>query len=151
MKYLKEYSDEEIRDLESDLKSVGQSDWMGFYITYVVRGDEGGTNAIAVVGSGWKSIAESLLDDFGIEDAEEAEIDIQKLRSIDSIMEEISDFWGSDMGGDFRGMEFKSWEMTPKKLEESLESADLLDIGDCLEMGRRYFSDFDSVVLRPRY
>jgi hypothetical protein len=151
MKHLKEYDEEEIKSLVSDLKTVGQSDWSGFYITYVVGGDGMGTNSIAVVGESWKSIAESLLEDFGIDDPEEAEIDIEKLTSVDAIMESIDDFWGSGMGSDWRDFEYKFWEMNPKKLENSIETANLLDTGDCLEMGRRYFSDFDSVVLRPRY
>ena len=152
MKYLKEYSEEDLRDLASDLKSVGQSDWMGFYITYVVNGDDTvGTSAVAVVGDSWKSIAESIIVDFGIEDFEEADIDLGKLASVDDIMGTIDDFWGSGMGSNWDSFEYKFWEMTPKKLENSIETANLLDTGDCLEMGRRYFSDFDSVVLRPRY
>lgn len=152
MKHLKEYDEEEIKSLVSDLKTVGQSDWSGFYITYVVGGGDGmGTSAIAVIGESWKAIAESLLEDFGIDDPEEAEIDIEKLTSIDVIMGSIDDYWGSGMGSDWSNFEYKFWEMTPKKLENSIESANLLDTGDCLEMGRRYFSDFDSVVLRPRY
>ena len=151
MKYLKEYSEEDLKDLASDLKSVGQSDWSGFYITYVIGGSDGmGANAIAVVGESWKSIAESLLEDFGIEDPEEAEIEIEKLTSIDDIMGSIDDYWRDGMGTDWDNFEFKSREMTPKKLENSIESANLMDTGDCLEMGRRYFSDFDSVVLRPK-
>ena len=99
MKYLKEYSEEDLRDLASDLKSVGQSDWMGFYITYAVNGDDAvGTSAVAVVGDSWKSIAESIIVDFGIEDFEEADIDLGKLASVDDIMGTIDDFWGSGMG-----------------------------------------------------
>jgi hypothetical protein len=152
MKYLKEYSEEDLTDLASDLKSIGQSDWMGFYITYVVNGDDTvGTSAVAVVGDSWKSIAESIIVDFGIEDFEEADIDLGKLASVDDIMATIDDFWGSGMGSNWDSFEYKFWEMTPKKLENSIETANLLDTGDCLEMGRRYFSDFDSVVLKPRF
>ena len=40
---------------------------MGFYITYVVNGDDAvGTSAVAVVGDSWKSVAESIIVDFGI-------------------------------------------------------------------------------------
>ena len=152
MKYLKEYSEEDLTDLASDLKSIGQSDWMGFYITYVVGGGDGtGTTAIAVVGDSWKTIAESIIVDFGIEDFEEADIDLGKLASVDDIMGTIDEFWGSGMGSNWDNFEYKFWEMTPKKLENSIESANLLDTGDCLEMGRRYFSNFDSVVLKPRF
>ena len=152
MKYLKEYSEEDLKDLTSDLKSIGQSDWMGFYITYIVGGGDGmGKSAIAVVGDSWKTIAEAIIVDFGIEDLEEADIDLGKLASVDDIMGTIDDFWGSGMGSGWDNFEYKFWEMTPKKLENSIESADLLDTGDCLEMGRRYFSDFDTVLLKPRY
>ena len=152
MKYLKEYSEEDLKDLTSDLKSIGQSDWMGFYITYIVGGGDGmGKSAIAVVGDSWKTIAEAIIVDFGIEDLEEADIDLGKLASVDDIMGTIDDFWGSGMGSGWDNFEYKFWEMTPKKLENSIESADLMDTGDCLEMGRRYFSDFDAVLLKPRY
>lgn len=152
MKHLKEYSEEDLKDLTSDLKSIGQSDWMGFYITYIVGGGDGmGKSAIAVVGDSWKTIAEAIIVDFGIEDLEEADIDLGKLASVDDIMGTIDDFWGSGMGSGWDNFEYKFWEMTPKKLENSIESADLMDTGDCLEMGRRYFSDFDSVLLKPRY
>jgi hypothetical protein len=55
------------------------------------------------------------------------------------------------MGSNWGSFEFKFWEMRPKKLENSIEVADLLDTGDVLEMGRRYFSDFDTKVLQRRY
>ena len=152
MKYLKEYSEEDLTDLASDLKSIGQSDWMGFYITYKVCGDDSaGASAIAVVGYSWKRIAEMILDDFGIEDPEDADINIDKLTTVDSIMESINDFYGSNLGSTWESFEFKFWEMSPKKLENYIEVADLLDTGDVLEMGRRYFSDFDTKVLQRRY
>jgi hypothetical protein len=125
---------------------------MGFYITYKVCGDDSaGASAIAVVGHSWKRIAEMILDDFGIEDPEDADIDTDKLTTVDSIMESINDFYGSNLGGTWESFEFKFWEMRPKKLENSIEVADLLDTGDVLEMGRRYFSDFDTKVLQRRY
>ena len=152
MKYLKEYSEEDLTDLASDLKSIGQSDWTGFYITYKVCGDDAaGASAIAVVGYSWKRIAEMILDDFGIEDPEDADINIDKLTTVDSIMESINDFYGSNLGSTWESFEFKFWEMSPKKLENYIEVADLLDTGDVLEMGRRYFSDFDTKVLQRRY
>jgi hypothetical protein len=55
------------------------------------------------------------------------------------------------MGSTWESFEFKFWEMNPKKLENSIEVADLLDTGDVLEMGRRHFSDFDTKVLQRRY
>lgn len=152
MKYLKEYSEEDLADLASDLKSIGQSDWMGFYITYKVCGDNSaGASAIAVVGQSLEKLAELILEDFGIDEPEDWDIDISTLKSVEDIMEAINDSYGSNMGSTWESFEFKIWETRPKKLEDSIEVADLLYIGDALEMGRRYFSDFDSVVLKPRY
>ena len=152
MKHLKEYSNEEMRDLVTDLKSVGQSDWMGFYITYKVCGDDAaGASAIAVVGDSWEKLAELILEDFGIDEPEDWDIDVSTLKSVEDIMDAINDSYGSNMGSTWESFEFKFWEMNPKKLENSIEIANLLDTGDVLEMGRRYFSDFDTKILQRRY
>ena len=152
MKHIKEYSEEELSDLASDLKSVGQSDWMGFYITYKVCGDDAaGASAIAVVGHTWSKLAELILEDFGIDDPGDWDIDISTLKSVKDIMNAIDDSYGSNMGSNWGSFEFKFWEMNPKKLENSIEVADLLDTGDVLEMGRRYFSDFEAKILQRRY
>ncbi len=152
MKHLKEYSEEDLTDLASDLKSIGQSDWMGFYITYKVCGDDSaGASAIAVVAESLGKLAELILEDFGIDDPEEWDIDVSTLKSVEDIMNSIDDSYGSNMGSNWGSFEFKYWEMNPKKLENSIEVADLLDTGDVLEMGRRYFSDFEAKVLQSRY
>ena len=152
MKHLKEYSEEDLTDLASDLKSIGQSDWMGFYITYKVCGDDSaGASAIAVVAESLGKLAEMILEDFGIDDPEEWDIDLSTLKSVEDIMNAIDDSYGSNMGSTWNSFEFKYWEMNPKKLENSIEVADLLDTGDVLEMGRRYFSDFEAKVLQRRY
>jgi len=152
MKHIKEYREEELSDLVSDLKSIGQSDWAGFYITYKVCGDDSaGASAIAVVAESLGKLAEMILEDFGIDDPEEWDIDLSTLKSVEDIMNTIDDSYGSNMGSTWNSFEFKFWEMNPKKLENSIEVADLLDTGDVLEMGRRYFSDFDTKVLQRRY
>ena len=125
---------------------------MGFYITYKFCGDDSaGASAIAVVGQSLEKLAEMILEDFGIDEPEDWDIDVSTLKSVEDIMEAINDSYGSNMGSTWEAFEFKFWEMRPKKLENSIEVADLLDTGDVLEMGRRYFSDFDSVVLKPRF
>jgi hypothetical protein len=152
MKHIKEYSEEDLTDLASDLKSIGQSDWAGFYITYKVCGDDSaGARAIAVVAESLGKLAEMILEDFGIDDPEEWDIDVSTLKSVEDIMNTIDDSYGSNMGSTWNSFEFKFWEMNPKKLENSIEVADLLDTGDVLEMGRRHFSDFDTKVLQRRY
>jgi hypothetical protein len=150
MKYLKEYSDEEIRDMVTDLKSVGHSDWMGCYITYKVYGDAGvGASVIAVVGDSLAKLAGMILGGFGIEDPKDWDIDIYTLKSIEDIMQSVDNAYGYNLGSAWEDFKFKIWDMTPKKLENSIEVVDLLDTGDVLEVGRRYFSDFDSKILQP--
>ncbi len=152
MKHIKEYEESEIEDLVKDLKSIGQSDWRGFYITYNLYSDGSvGANGIAVVGDSFKKVAELILEEFGIDDPEEFDIDISGLESIEDVMNAVDETNGSDMGSEWRGFEFKFWEMSPRKLENSIESASLLETGDVLEMGRRYFSDFDTKILQRRY
>ena len=125
---------------------------MGFYITYKVCGDDSaGASAIAVVAESLGKLAELILEDFGIDDPEEWDIDVSTLKSVEDIMNAIDDSYGSNMGSNWGSFEFKYWEMNPKKLENSIEVADLLDTGDVLEMGRRYFSDFEAKVLQRRY
>jgi hypothetical protein len=148
MKHLKEYSEEDLTDLASDLKSVGLSDWMGFFITYKVCGDDAaGANAIAAVASSWEEMAEIVLEDFGIvREFEDYDIDFPSLKSIDSIMEALDDSFGSNMGSSWGALEFAYIEMNPRKLEMSIETADLLLPADVFEMGKRVFTDFDSKI-----
>lgn len=150
MKYLKEYSEEEIKDLESDLRSVGLSEWTGFYITCIVDGNDAiDASSMIVVGHSLEGIAQLLFEVFGIDDPEEAGIFPQELTSIKEILESIENFWTSGMGSDWNSFKYEVWEMSPKNLTNALEKKDLIDMGKCLEMGRRYFSDFDSVILKP--
>lgn len=151
MKYLREYQEEEIKSLVSDLKTVGQSDWSGYFITYQLRTDDGvGAEAIAVVGESWEKIAGLIFDHFNL-DPEEAEIDIEKLTSIDVIMGSIDDYWGSGMGSDWMDFEFKFTEMNPRKLENNYSSSYLLSLGSVIEMGKSFFTDFDTQVLKIKY
>lgn len=148
MKHLKEYSEEDLSDLVSDLKTVGLSDWMGFFITYKVCGDDAaGANAIAAVASSWEGIAEIILEDFGIvREFEDYDIEFLSLTSIDLIMDALNDAYGSNMGSSWGALEYAYVEMKPRKLEVSIESADLLMPADVFEMGKRVFSDFDSKI-----
>jgi hypothetical protein len=98
-----------------------------------------------------EKLAEMILEDFGIDEPEDWDIDTSTLKSVEDIMNTIDDSYGSNMGSNWGSFEFKYWEMNPKKLENSIEVADLLDTGDVLEMGRRYFSDFEAKILQRRY
>lgn len=151
MKYLKEYEEEEIRNLVSDLKSVGQSDWSGYFITYQLRTNDGvGAEAVAVVGESWEKIARLVFDHFNL-DPEEAEIDLSSLKSVESIMESINDHFSSDMSDYWMDFEFTFTEMNPRKLENNYSSSYLLALGKVIEMGKSFFTDFDSQVSKMKY
>ena len=104
-----------------------------------------------LLGNLGKKVAGMILSEFGIDDPKEFDIDISSLESIDDIMNAVDETQGSDMGSGWGGFEFMFVEMRPKSLKNSIESSDLLQTGYVLEMGRRYFSDFDSKSLQLRY
>ena len=151
MKYLREYEEEEIKSLVSDLKTVGQSDWSGYFITYQLRTDDGvGAEAIAVVGESWEKIAGLICDHFNL-DPEEADIDLSSLKSIDDIMGSVDDHFSSGMTEYWMDFEFKFTEMNPRKLENNYSSSYLLSLGSVIEMGKSFFTDFDTQVLKIKY
>lgn len=154
MKHIKEYEESEIKDLVSDLKKGGQSDWAGYFITYVFYGNDGiGNAAIAVVGESWKSIALGIFSAFGMgeteEELEELEIlDIDKLQTIESIFDEIDNLYSSDMGTNWSNLDYNYVEMTPKVLVNSSDVESLLDFGKAMMMGKNIFTDFESKILQ---
>ena len=154
MRHIKEYEESELKDLVTDLKSVGQSDWAGYFITYVVSGGDGiASEAMAVVGDSWKSIALQIFSVFGMgdteEELEEFEIlNVEDLKSIEGIFDEVDNFHSGDMGSHWSNFDYKYVEMTPKDLSNSLDTESLLDFGRAMKMGRDIFSDFDSKIGR---
>lgn len=148
MKHLKEYSEEDLTDLASDLKPIGQSDWSGYFITYQLRTNDGmGAEAVAVVGESWGKIAGLVFEHFNL-DPEEAEIDLSDLKSIDDIMGSIDDHFASDMSDYWMDFEFKFAEMNPRRLKNGYSSSHLLALGSVIEMGKSFFTDFDAQVLK---
>ena len=151
MKHLKEYSEEDLTGLASDLKSVGQSDWSGHFITYQLRTNDGvGAEAVAVVGESWEKIAELVFEHFNL-DPEAAEIDLSDLKSADDIMETVNDHFTSDMSDYWMDFEFKFTEMNPRRLKNEFSSSYLLALGSVIEMGKSFFTDFDTQVLKIKY
>jgi hypothetical protein len=154
MKHIKEYEESEIKDLVSDLRKVGQSEWTGYFITYVFYGNDGiGEAAMAVVGDSWKSIALGIFSAFGMgeteEELEELEIiNIDDLKTIESIFDEIDNLYSSDMGTNWSNLDYKYVEMTPKVLVNSSDVESLLDFGKAMMMGRNTFTDFESKILQ---
>jgi hypothetical protein len=154
MKHIKEYEESEIKDLVSDLRAVGQSDWAGYFITYKVDGDnDSAASAIAIVGDSWKSISLQIFSQFGIgeteEELEEFEIlNVGDLKSLEEIFDEVDNFHSSDMGSSWSGLDYKYVEMTPKDLSNFMDTENLLDFGKAMQMGRNTFTDFDSKILQ---
>jgi len=154
MKHIKEYEDSELKDLIGDLKEVGQSDWSGYFITYVVSSDgQIGKSAIAVVGDTWKSVALQIFSAFGMgeteEELEEFEIlNIEDLKSVEEIFDEIDNHYSSDMGSGWYNLDYKYVEMTPRNLKNFMDLENLLDFGKAMQMGRNTFTDFDSKILQ---
>jgi len=151
MKHIKEYNDEEIDALKNDLQNLGVSNWKGYFITYQLRTNDGiGAEAVAVVGESWEKIARLVFDHFNL-DPEEAEIDLSSLKSVESIMESINDHFSSDMSDYWMDFEFTFTEMNPRKLENNYSSSYLLALGKVIEMGKSFFTDFDSQVSKMKY
>jgi hypothetical protein len=154
MKHLKEYNDEEIKDLVANLKKVGQSNWAGYFITYVFYGNDGiGNAAIAVVGDSWKSVALGIFSAFGMgeteEELEEFEIiNIGDIKSIEGIFDEIDNVYSNDMGTNWSNLDYKYVEMNPKSFVNFSDAESLLDFGKAMQMGRNTFTDFDSKILQ---
>jgi hypothetical protein len=154
MKHIKEYEESEIGDLVSDLRSVGQSEWAGYFITYKVGGDnELDSSAIAIVGDSLKSIALQIFSLFGMgdteEELEELEIlNVGDLKSIEEIFDEVDNFHSSDMGSSWSNLDYNYVEMTPKVLVNSSDVESLLDFGKAMMMGRNTFTDFESKILQ---
>lgn len=151
MKYLLEYDEEELEVLKTDLQNLGVSNWKGYFITYQLRTNDGlGAEAVAVVGESWEKIARLVFDHFNL-DPEEAEIDLSNLKSVESIMESINDHFSSDMSDYWMDFEFTFTEMNPRKLENNYSSSYLLALGKVIEMGKSFFTDFDSQVSKMKY
>ncbi len=154
MKHIKEYEESEIKDLLTDLKKIGHSDWAGYFITYKVDGsNESAASAIAIVGDSLKSIALQIFSQFGMgdteEELEELEIlNVGDLKSLEEIIDKVDNFHSGDMGYDWSMMDYKYVEMTPKDLTNYMDTENLLDFGKVMQMGRNTFTDFDSKILQ---
>jgi hypothetical protein len=148
MKHIKEYSETELLDLDSDLSDVGLSDWMGFFVTVQLSSADGITaEAMGVVGNGFESIAQQIFKLFTFDGYfEDAGVDDLGINSLERIMEILEDFLTDDMSSTIQHFEYKSIRMRPKTLKNFCDSVPLLSVGGVLEMGRSTFSDFESKI-----
>ena len=148
MKHLKtfeaEYSEENIKDMVGDLSQIGASDWEGWWITEVYKYSDGiDSGAYALVGDGWKNLVLVMLESKGLEDYAD---DFEGVSS----WEKFFDVLGDKIEDPYDGVEreFRAIKMTPRILENSIAACSLLETGAVLELGRKYFSNFDSAIMQ---
>ena len=158
MRHIKEYEEQDLLDLDRDLSSVGLSDWQGHFITMQAGYSDGVIcYALAIVGKNLDEVANLIaghfLGDVGNGDMtykeamEEVDIPTDKVGSVEQIIETIEEFFSTDFTDSWKNFTFKCVEMSPKKLESSSDSADLMEVGKVVKMGRKYFTDFDAKIL----
>jgi hypothetical protein len=144
MKHIKEYSDDEISSLSSDLSGIGQSEWKGHFITTSISTTSDLTSdGIFVVSENTRDLAEKILNIFGIEDLEDLEDDIEEISSVEDIMDLVNDLLSGDMSDMLQNFSYIYSEMKPKELKSRISTFPLILFGKVLEEGKRLFSDFE--------
>ena len=148
MKHIKtfeaEYSEEDVRDMVTDLGQIGASDWEGWWITEIFKYSDGmDSGAYALIGDSWKDLILMMLESKALEDnASDFEGVSSWEKFFDVLREEIEDPYDSV------DRVFKAIKMTPRTLKNSIGACSLLETGAVLQLGRKYFSDFDSAVMK---
>jgi hypothetical protein len=146
MKHLKtfeaEYSEDDIRDMVGDLGQIGASDWEGWWITETYAYSDGiGSSAYAIVGDGWSNLTLMMLEQLSQEEFHEEFEGVSSWEKFYEVMrDEVEDPYSSIE------REFKAIKMTPRTFENSIGTCSLLDTGEVIKLGRKYFSNFDSAV-----
>lgn len=146
MKHLKTFENDG-QGLLGDMQGLGLSPKpIGCYISLCGYGD-GDVNALGVVviGPSLVSIAESLFQEFNLEDVYDDSNEMG-WKSIEDVMETFVD--SSREYYDVSNI-YNVWEMTPRTQdikEEVIETENLMNPLAVCEMGRKYFKDFDEVI-----
>lgn len=146
MKHLKTFENND-QELLGDMQGLGLSPKpIGCYISFLSHGD-GDVNALGVVviGPSLVSIAESLFQEFNLEDVYD-ELNEMGWKSIKDVMETFV-----DSSREYYNVSniYNVWEMTPRTQdikEEVIETENLMNPLAVCEMGRKYFKDFDEVI-----
>ena len=148
MRHLKtfeaEYSDEEILDMTGDLHKIGASDWEGWWITEIFKYSDGmDSGAYALIGDSWEKLILMMLESKALEDhANEFEGVSSWEEFFQILSDEIEDPYDSV------DREFKAIKMTPGVLKNTIAACSLLETGAVLQLGRKYFSNFDSAIMK---
>lgn len=145
MKHLKAFENDD-QGLLGDMQGLGLSPKpMGCYISFLSHGD-GDANALGVVviGPSLVSIAESLFQEFNLEDVYD-ELNEMGWKSIKDVMETFADSSREIYVPNI----YNVWEMTPRTQdikEEVIATETLMNPLAVCNLGRKYFKDFDEVI-----
>lgn len=146
MKHLKTFENDG-QGLLGDMQGLGLSPKpIGCYISLCAYGD-GDFNALGVVviGPSLVSIAESLFQEFNLEDVYDDSNEMG-WKSIEDVMETFA-----DSSREYYNVPFiyNVWEMTPRTQdikEEVIATETLMNPLAVCNLGRKYFRDFDEVI-----
>ena len=143
MKHLKtfeaEYSEVDINDMVGDLSQIGASEWEGWWITEVYKYSDGiDSGAYALIGDSWEKLILMMLESKALRDHVD---DFEGVSSWEKFFDVLSDKVEDPYDSVER--EFRAIKMTPRTLKNSIAACSLLETGAVLQLGRKYFSDFD--------
>mgnify|MGYP000013552106 CR=1 FL=1 len=148
MKHLKtfeaEYSEVDINDMVGDLSQIGASEWEGWWITEVYKYSDGiDSGAYALIGDSWEKLILMMLESKALRDHVD---DFEGVSSWEKFFDVLSDKVEDPYDSVER--EFRAIKMTPRTLKNSIAACSLLETGAVLELGRKYFSNFDSAIMQ---
>ncbi len=147
MKHLKAFENED-KELLTQMQGLDLAPKpLGFYISLCAYGDNDvDALGVVVIGSSLGSIAEMLYDEFNMEDV----YDDSNEMNLKSILEVLKKFSADSSEIDVN-MIYNVWEMTPRTNdinEEIVETCTLMLPYEAVELGKKYFKDFDEEMRR---
>jgi hypothetical protein len=147
MKHLKAFENED-KELLTQMQGLDLAPKpLGFYISLCAHGDNDvDALGVVVIGSSLGSIAEMLYDEFNMEDL----YDDYNEMNLKSILEVLKKFSADSSEIDVN-MIYNVWEMTPRTNdinEEIVETCTLMTPYAAVELGKKYFKDFDEEMRR---
>ncbi len=147
MKHLKAFENED-KELLTQMQGLDLAPKpLGFYISLCAYGDNDvDALGVVVIGSSLGSIAEMLYDEFNMEDI----YDDSNEMNLKSILEVLKKFSADSSEIDVNII-YNVWEMTPRTNdinEEIVETCTLMLPNEAVELGKKYFKDFDEEMRR---
>lgn len=150
MKHIKAFNESGLSDLLSGTNVTPNKEWMGIYLTYAYQGVDGiGARAVAIVADGWETAAKYIFEEYGMLDWDDEEygIEINTLSSVEEILDAVQEYYrhSNNASSDVDSIEYVFKEMTPIKMENASESAELLETMEVIKLGKKYFREFSSI------